>query len=127
MWFWGKTSRARLLERQLDLEHETRQLKDRLEELDDRLRRFMGRENQRLRREVSPNSTPDNSGFSMNGEEYAHWVNDPISQRIRMERAAVRRMKRSEPSDTTDRETSSATPSDSSVTPLVPPLPGWPP
>jgi hypothetical protein len=133
MWFWGETSRARLLDRQLSLEHDLRSLQDRVAELDERLRRYMGRENQRLRRELSPPSTPDSSGSQMNGEDYQHWVNDPISQKIRQERAAVRRMqtmispRRSEPSDTTDKATSSETSSEPSVMPLVPRLPGWPP
>src|SRR5712692_7633157 len=91
-----------------------------------KLRRFMGRENQRLRREVlAETSTPDSSPGQMNGEEYMNWVNDPISRRIRAERAMARK-RRNDLSGTTDRETSSATPSDSSLTPLTPPLPGWP-
>jgi len=126
MWFRPKQSWARLHDRLDEIERQARRNQDALEELEDKLRRFMGRENQRLRREVlAETSTPDSSPGQMNGEEYMNWVNDPISRRIRAERAMARK-RRNDLSGTTDRETSSATPSDSSLTPLTPPLPGWP-
>ncbi|SRR5258707_12785800 len=124
-WF---LTRKRLRARVLDLEDDLRRLNDRVGELDDKLRRYMGRENQRLRREVSPEtSTPDSSPGPMNGEDYMAWVNDPISRRIRHERAQSRAMakRRNEASDTTDRATSSETSSEPSPTSLIPPLPGW--
>jgi hypothetical protein len=122
-WF---RDRKRLRTRVLDLEDALRRLGDRYEELDDKLRRYMGRENQRSRREaLPPPSTPDSSGSLSPGEEYLNWVNDPISRKIRAERAQAR-ARRSELSGTTDRATSSETSSEASVTPLVPPLPGWP-
>ena len=126
MWFRPRLGLARLHDRLDEIERQARRNQDALEDLEDKLRRFMGRENQRLRREVlAETSTLDSSPGQMNGEDYMAWVNDPISRRIRAERAMARK-RRNDLSATTDRETSSATPSDSSLTPLTPPLPGWP-
>jgi hypothetical protein len=105
---WWRSQREKQLEERVErAERALASLKSDFLELEDKAYRWMQRAVQRSKREASE---PDR--FDLANQQI-----DPISRELHRRRAMMQR--RSEPSDTTDRATSSET----SLEPLVPLLP----